>query len=140
MSKTRLTPYLTFNGNCRDAMTFYQQCLGGELLISTFGDSPMADKMPADAQQGVMHASLKNDILELMASDGGMHAVTQGNAIALSLNCSSAEEIATWFAKLSAGGTITMPLEETFWGATFGMFTDRFGMPWMLNYDHAPAQ
>lgn len=139
MSQVKLVPYLTFDGTTREAMTFYQQCLGGELQLSTFGESPMAAQMPAEAQQRVMHASLTHDALELMASDtnpqfGG--AVTTGTGITLSLNCTSREQIAEWFGKLSAGGQVTMPLEDTFWNATFGMFTDKFGMPWMLNYDH----
>lgn len=139
MSQVQLVPYLTFNGNGREAMTFYQQCLGGELQLSTFGDSPMAAQLPAEAQQLVMHASLTNGPLVLMASDanpqfGGQ--VTTGTAVTLSLNCTSREQIADWFGKLSDGGQVTMPLEDTFWNATFGMFTDKFGMPWMLNFDH----
>ncbi|MBC6991032.1 VOC family protein [Hymenobacter sp. BT491] len=140
MKTLQLIPYLTFNGNCREAMTFYRDCLGGDLQIQSFADTPaVADQMPAEAQQGVMHAILKSGDLVLMASDSGMGQVTNGNSVSLSLDCPSAEEIATLFAKLSEGGTVTMALADTFWGATFGMFTDRYGMSWMLNYDKEPA-
>lgn len=141
MNQNRLAPYLTFNGNCREAMTFYQQCLGGELELHPFAEAPMADQLPPEVRQGTMHASLTSGPLVLMASDNnGQQQVTSGDAITLSLNCSSREEITAWFGKLSEGGRVSMPLEDTFWNATFGMFTDKFGMPWMLNFDHAPAQ
>lgn len=135
MNTPRLTPYLMFNGTCREAMTFYQHCLGGELMVQTFADTPAAAHMPADAQQNVMHSMLTTDDMLLMASDAGMGPVAKGDMVSLSINCHSTEEIQRLFSLLSAGGTVTMPLEDTFWGATFGIFTDRFGIDWMLNYD-----
>ena len=134
---TQINAYLAFDGNCREAMTFYHQCLGGNLEIKTFEGSPMAEKMPPELQQRVMHANIKKDGLVLMASDGGdmKDSLIKGNTITLSLNCSSDEEIEEYYAKLSAGGTITLPLADQFWGAKFGMFTDKFGMDWMLNFD-----
>jgi PhnB protein len=140
MEAPYLTPYLSFEGNCREAMTFYQECLGGELMIQDVAGSPAAEHMSAEAQNGVLHASLTNGNMVLLGSDAGGQKVTRGNTIALSINCSSDEEITTWFRKLSDGGNITMPLEDTFWGAKFGMLTDRFGMDWLLNYDKAPMQ
>ncbi|TGD78489.1 VOC family protein [Hymenobacter wooponensis] len=142
MSTPQLTPYLAFNGTCRAAMTFYQQCLGGELMIQPFEGTPAAEQLPADAdaQQQVLHAILQNDGFTLMASDAGMQEVTKGNMVSLSLNCTSPEQIQHLFGQLSAGGTITMPLQDTFWGATFGMFIDQFGIDWMLNYDKEPQQ
>lgn len=136
MKTPQLNPYLAFEGNCREAMTFYQQCLGGELLIQSFAGTPAAEYVPADAQQGVLHASLANGSLVLFGSDSGCagQKVTPGDSVALSLNCGSEEEIATCFAKLSEGGSVTMPLADTFWGATFGTLTDRYGMTWLLNY------
>lgn len=131
---THINPYLAFGGNCREAMTFYHACLGGDLNIQTVGETPMADQMP-EAKDQVMHAAIINDKIHLYASDmlkGGQ--VTQGNTISISLNCSSEEEIQSFFSKLSEGGTITQPLEKAFWGGTFGMFTDKFGFTWMLNY------
>ncbi|QJX46969.1 VOC family protein [Hymenobacter taeanensis] len=138
MNALELIPYLSFNGTCREAMTFYQQCLGGELMIQAFEGTPAAEHMPEEARQGVMHAILKNEAFTLMASDAGMQKITQGNTISLSINCHSAEQIQQLFSQMSAGGTVTMALEDTFWGATFGMFTDQFGINWMLNYDKEP--
>jgi PhnB protein len=140
MSQAKLVPYLTFNGNCREAMTFYQQSLGGELELMPFADAPMAEQLPAEVQAGIMHATLTNGPLVLMASDTNGQPAVPGNHISLSLDCTSPEDIAGKFTQLSAGGQVTMPLQDTFWGATFGMFTDRFGMPWMLNYDHPKAE
>lgn len=140
MPQIVLNPYLTFNGTCRDAMQFYHECLGGELMIQPFAGSPAAEHVPAEAHDHVLHAMLTADGFILMASDAGMEPVVQGNSVSLSLNCFNPEEIATKFLKLSAGGTVTMPLQDTFWGATFGMFTDRFGINWMLNYDKPAAE
>ena len=142
MSTFQLTPYLTFNGTCRNAMTFYQQCLGGELMVQTFEGTPAAEQLPAgtDAQQHVLHAVLNTNNLTLMASDAGMQEVTKGTMVSLSLNCTSPEQIQDLFNQLSAGGTVTMPPQDTFWGATFSMFTDQFGIDWMLNYDKEPQQ
>ena len=135
MKTPRLTPYLTFNGTCREAMTFYQQCLGGELQVQTFAETPAAADLPAEAQQNVMHAKLTTADMLLMASDSGLGPAAKGDMVSLSVNCQSPEEIRRLFSQLSAGGTITMDLQDTFWGATFGMFADRFGIDWMLNYD-----
>ncbi len=135
MSTPRLTPYLTFNGTCRQAMTFYQQCLGGELMVQSFEGTPAAEHVAPEALQNVMHSSLTSADLVLMASDSGMGPVSKGDMVSLSINCQSPEEIQRLFDLLSAGGTVTMPLQDTFWGATFGMFADQFGIDWMLNYD-----
>jgi PhnB protein len=133
----QLHVYLTFNGNAREAMEFYASCIGGDLNIMTFGDAPDSGQTSEEMKNRVMHATLSKGDFILMASDtGGNHPnVTTGSSITLSLNCTSDEEITGLFAKISAGGTITMPLEDTFWGAKFGMFNDQFGIPWMLNYD-----
>ncbi|MBC6606149.1 VOC family protein [Hymenobacter sp. BT188] len=140
MKAPYLNPYLSFDGNCREAMTFYQQCLGGELMIQEVAGSPAAEHMPANAQNGVLHASLTTGDIIIFGSDAGGQKITRGNTVSLSLNCSSEEEITTWFQKLAEGGNVTMPLDDTFWGAKFGMLTDRFGMDWLLNYDKEPAQ
>ncbi|WP_139924909.1 VOC family protein [Hymenobacter sp. DG01] len=138
MNTPCLTPYLTFNGNCRQAMSFYQQCLGGELMVQLFEGTPAAEHVAPDVLQNVLHSSLTKPDLVLMASDSGMGAVAKGDMVSLSINCQSLEEIQRLFAQLSVGGTVTMPLQDTFWGATFGMFTDQFGIDWMLNYDKQP--
>ncbi len=129
-----LNTYLTFDGNAREAMNFYQKSIGGELCVFTFGESPMpcaeADK------DKVMHASLTNGAHVLMASDAppGM-PLTAGNNYTLNIACDSAEEAAKYFNALSQNGKVTMPLQETFWAASFGMLTDKFGINWMFNFE-----
>ena len=142
----QLNPYLSFDGLCREAMTFYQSCLGGELLIQPFADSPLADQVPAEQGQRVLHAMLTSGSLVLFASDmggGPERELRAGNAVSLCLNCDSVEEAHDLFARLAEGGTVVDPLAEMFWG-TFGSLTDRFGMSWLFNYSppaaaHLPA-
>ena len=133
-----ITPYLTFNGNCRQAMTFYKDILGGDLELMDFASSPM--EVPDEAKNYIMHAILTTNSFTLMASDTMPNqAVTNGNSVSLSINCQSVDEINQLFNSLSDGGEITMPLEDTFWGARFGMLTDKFGTCWMFNYDYPQA-
>ena len=133
-----ITPYLTFNGTCRQAMTFYKDILGGDLELMDFADSPV--DVPNEAKNNIMHASLTNNGVNLMASDTMPNQpVTNGNSVSLSINCQSTDEINHLFNSLSDGGQITMPLEDTFWGARFGMLTDKFGTCWMFNYDYPQA-
>jgi PhnB protein len=130
-----INAYLTFNGKCREAMTFYKECLGGELQLQTIGESPMADQMPPQMKEQILHATLSKGDLMLMASDMvSEDGLTKGNAISLALICSSEEEIQHCYQKLSAGGKANHPLENTFWGATFGDLTDKYGNHWILNY------
>lgn len=132
---TNLHSYLTFSGNCREAMTFYKQCLAGELSFQTIGESPMAEKMPEKMKGAILHATLKKDNVVLQASDMVSHAgLIKGNAVSLMLNCSSEDEITNCYAKLSEGGQQTFPIEVTFWGALFGGLTDKFGNHWLLHY------
>ena len=132
---TQLFPYLRFNGNCREAMSFYKSCLGGELILQTVAESPIAAQMPPGTGNNIMHATLTKGSLMLAGSDmAPAEGVKQGNHMVLTLNCSSAEEINTFFQNLSAGGKVSMPLQAEFWGDTFGMLTDKFGNEWMLNY------
>ena len=132
---TRLNAYLGFSGNCREAMIFYKDCLGGELTLLTVEGSPVADQMPADAGQNILHSCLTKGDLVLMATDMGQGERSTENTVSLLLDCSSEEEIETFFSSLSAGGEVTCPLSVQFWGAIFGHFTDKFGMNWMLSYD-----
>lgn len=133
-----ITPYLTFNGTCRQAMTFYKDILGGDLELMDFASSPM--DVPDEAKNYIMHAILTSNGVTLMASDTMPNqAVTNGNSVSLSINCQSTDEINHLFNSLSDGGQITMPLEDTFWGARFGMLTDKFGTCWMFNYDYPQA-
>ena len=133
-----ITPYLTFNGTCRQAMTFYKDILGGDLELMDFASSPM--EVPDEAKNYIMHAILTSNGVTLMASDTMPNQpVTNGNSVSLSINCQSTDEINHLFNSLSDGGEITMPLEDTFWGARFGMLTDKFGTCWMFNYDYPQA-
>lgn len=128
--------YLTFNGNCREAMSFYQECLGGELFLQTIGESPMADKMPLQMKNCILHSTLKNDNFIIMASDMvGDKGLIKGTNVSLMLNCSSEEDIQNTYQKLAIDGQATHPLEHTFWGALFGGLTDKFGNQWLLNFD-----
>lgn len=128
----QLNPYVFFNGNCREAMTFYQSCLGGELNIQIVGETPAAGQMPPAMHDRVMHSVLANDGFALMASDmTGPEGVKNGNAISLTFIGSSKAELEPTFAKLSAGGTVSTPLTEEYFG-TFGDLTDKFGIRWMF--------
>lgn len=131
----QIVAYLFFDGNCREAMEFYKESLGGDLAIQTVRESPVAGQLPAEAGEKIMHARLTAGDLTLLASDaiGQEHII--GNNISLTLLCDSEEEIQTHFSKLSAGGKVTHPLRVEFWGATYGQLTDKFGINWMLNYD-----
>jgi uncharacterized glyoxalase superfamily protein PhnB len=133
---TQINAYLTFNGNCKEAMSFYKECLGGELTIQTVGESPIAGQCPEAIQGQVMHASLMNNNLLLMASDMMSSAkCVHGNTIALSLNCSSENEIHSFFINLVEGGTIIEDVKLQFWGALFGVLKDKYGFTWMLHFD-----
>ena len=128
----RLNPYLTFNGNAREAMEFYRSVFGGELTITTFGDFGSPDPAIADK---VMHSTLRTDRgYVLMASDTapGM-TYTPGNTITCCLNGDPGEGLEQAWEQLSDGGVVTMPFEKQMWGDLYGMCVDRFGTPWMVN-------
>ena len=131
-----MNSYLTFDGNAREAMEFYKTCLGGELALMTFADSPMKAQTPPGSEKRVMHARLKSGATVLMASDTmpGM-PFQQGNNFSLAISCETPEESDKLFAALGAGGKVIMPLQETFWAARFGMLTDKFGVNWMLDLE-----
>ncbi|MCZ4245360.1 VOC family protein [Pedobacter punctiformis] len=138
-----INPYLTFQGNCGDAFAFYKSVFGGEFpYLGKYKDMPPAEGCaPLSAEEGekIMHVSLpisKETIL--MGSDSSEafgQATVIGNNFSISINTESAEEADKLFAGLSAGGNVTMPMDKTFWGAYFGMFTDKFGINWMINFD-----
>ena len=128
-----LTPYIMFNGTCEEALNFYAKALNGKITdLNRFEGSP-AEGMSADTQK-VMHATFVAGDLTLMASDGA-EAEAAGGMVDLSLNFTDGSEIAKTFEALSEGARVTMPLQDTFWGATFGMLTDKFGVNWMFNHD-----
>lgn len=130
---TQIHAYLHFNGQCREAMSFYQQCLGGVLTLQKVGESPMAAQLPAELSGHILHGQLLNNNLVLMGSDMCPPQHSKGNAIALCLQCNELNEAHGYFEKLAEGGTINTPLHQTFWGTTYGELTDRFGIHWLLN-------
>lgn len=136
-----VNPYLTFNGTCEEAFNFYKSVFGGEFtFIGRFKDMPSEQPMPEAVGNLIMHVSLpigKDTVL--MASDASEafgQVVNVGDNVSVSINTDSEEEATKLFNGLSAGGIVKMPLEKTFWGAFFGMFTDKFGIHWMVNYDY----
>ena len=134
--------YLTFNGNAADALAFYAGCLGGKVLFSmTFGESPMASQVPAEAHGKVMHATLEARGHKLMAADAPPGYPFEGyKGFALSVQSNDVKEGEKIFNALAAGGKVTMPFAPTFWAAGFGMLVDKFGVPWMVNCESpAPA-
>lgn len=137
--KAKLVPYLNFNSQTKEAMEFYKSVLGGELTMTTFGESgaPVEDKF----KDGIMHAELKNDELTFMASDGDAHhVITMGDNVSMSLVGSEDEKMSKWFEGLSEGGKVEQPLEKAPWGDKFGMFTDKFGIHWMVNISSGEAK
>ncbi|UAY53834.1 VOC family protein [Arachidicoccus terrestris] len=134
-----IIPYLTFEGNAADALAFYKQALGGEILYAqTFRESELADGMPEAWKDKVMHGAFQSGDLQLMVSDTPDSAtkVNAGDQVQLALNFTDEQQINEVFTRLAVEGTVTMALEKTFWGAKFGMVTDKFGVRWMLNYDY----
>ncbi len=128
---SRLNPYLGFDGTARQAMEFYRGVFGGELTLSTYGESGMAAPGHEDK---IMHAQLETPAgYTLMASDAppGMEP-SGGSDIQVSLSGDD-DDLRGYFAALSEGGTVTMPLEKQMWGDEFGMLVDRFGVNWMVN-------
>ncbi|MBC7861723.1 MAG: VOC family protein [Bacteroidia bacterium] len=137
-----VNPYLTFNGNCEEAFGFYKSVFGGEYpYIGRFKDMPPQDGNPVPASQAdkIMHVSLPiGHGTILMGSDSSEefgHASVVGNNFSISINADSKEEADKLFNGLSAGGTVVMPMNKTFWGSYFGMFTDKFGIQWMMSFD-----
>ena len=137
----KFAPYLYFNGNCREAMTFYKKCLGGELKFVTVGESPTGSQMPASAKDKIMHSTLEKGNILIMASDwlAPTGAPIKGNMIRLCIASSTGkQEIEGYFSKLSKDGRVSYPLKEEFFG-TFGGFTDKFGIEWMFQADKPKA-
>jgi PhnB protein len=129
----QIIPYLNFRNNCREAFAAYAELLGGEVdFIQSFGETPMAGEVPPEWHDAVMHASLRYPGGQLLGSDapGDMYKPPQGLWVSLHVGEEEAERV--WSA-LAEGGTVLMPLEQTFWAKRFGMVTDRFGTPWMVN-------
>ena len=137
-----VSTYLTFNGNCEEAFNFYKSVLGGEFTyIGRFGEMPPQEGMPpmdeADRNK-IMHVGLPIGSTVLMGSDTGgdwASSFIQGNNFSVSVNAENKTEADRLFNGLSAGGQVTMQMADTFWGSYFGMFTDKFGINWMVSFE-----
>jgi PhnB protein len=130
----QLDTYLFFDGNCADAMRFYERTLGGKLHLMTHGESPMAAQTPPGSANRILHARLELDGRLLMASDSMVgQPYERMKGFSLSLIYPAVAEAQRMFAALAEGGQITMPIGKTFWAEAFGMLVDRFGTPWMVN-------
>ena len=141
-----IKPYISFKGNCEEAMNHYKEKLGGEILfMGRYGDSPMADKAPGKGDK-IMHTSIKIGDSVIMACDNvfdagdnpfdpNEHPTIIGNNISLAYGTSDVAQAERAFEAMSDGATIVMPIQETFWAERFGMLTDKFGINWMFNCD-----
>jgi PhnB protein len=130
---SNLNPYISFRDNARQAMAFYQDVFGGNLTLNTFGEYGDPNAPGAD---NIMHAQLQTDNgFTLMASDTPreMGEVSPAGNITISLSGDEEQELRGYWDKLSEGGTVTMPFEKQMWGDLFGMCTDKFGVPWMVD-------
>ena len=138
--KCKINPYLNFNGNTEEAFNFYKSVFGGEFItVMRYSETPEAGKVPDAEKNKIMHIALPigegnilmgTDCLESMG-----HVVKPGDNIILSVDVHSKEDADRLFSTLSAGGKVHMPIEDTFWGAYFGMFSDMFGIIWMVSFD-----
>ncbi len=135
----QLEPYLQFDGNCEEALAFYATVFGGEVTaLNRFEGAPMEHELPPGYGTKIMHANFRSPDLAFMASDGMPGTDRSGGGrVSLSLGGRDVAEAERVFAALSAGGTVTMPMADTFWGAKFGMVTDRYGVNWMVNCERS---
>jgi len=142
----QVNPYLVFNGDCEAAFLLYKSVFGGEFpYMGRFGEMPPADgqpELPENEKNRIMHVSLPIGGTMLMGSDSNSHSgdVRFGENVSISINTESREEADRIFNGLSADGVVKMPMTDTFWGAYFGMFSDKFGIHWMINFDEVPEQ
>jgi|SRR5579859_400654 len=133
MGKISLEPYLFFNGNAKEAMEFYKSVFGGELEMQKMSEAPKEAQMPGADPDSLMHASLKGPV-NLMASDS-TKASPKAAKVELSIGGTDQAQMSKIFDALADGGEVRMPLKKQFWGDTFGMLTDKFGVDWMMNVD-----
>jgi PhnB protein len=131
---TSLTPYLLFDGNCKQAMEFYKSCFGGELAEIPVKDSPVKDSIPAFQHERILNARLKSGNVDLSASDWPRpdRLRVPGNTVCLYLSGGTLQELNALFGRLSEGGEVTDPLKELFFG-TYGALNDKFGVRWMFH-------
>jgi PhnB protein len=136
----QIIPYLNFNGNCKEAFEFYERTLKGKIqAMMTHAGSPMEAQTPPEWRDKILHATLTVGNAVIMASDAPPKGYKQPEGITVSLNLNDVADAERIFRELSEGARITMPLQQTFWAARFGMLTDRYGIPWMINCEQPTA-
>jgi len=134
----QLNPYLNFQGQCEEAFKSYEKTLKGNIeFLMRDGESPMAHETPSDQKNSVMHATLRFGAQVIMGADAPPQHYEKPQGFSISINVNDVEEAERIFQELSAGGSIRMPLQKTFWAERFGMFTDRFDIPWMINCEQS---
>ena len=132
----QLNPYLIFNGNCEEALKFYEQTLNGKIeALFHFEGTPAAETAPPEWRDKVLHATLAVDDQRLMASDAPPGHYEQPKGISVSISLKDRDRGEKIFNALAENGTIQMPFQQTFWASGFGMCIDRFGIPWLINCD-----
>jgi PhnB protein len=133
-----LNPYLTFDGQCEAAFQFYERCLGGKIVtMMNHEDSPIADQVPADWGKRIMHARLTVGDSVLMGSDSPPEHYEEPKGFSVALQLKQPAEAERVFQALAEGGTVLMPIQQTFWATRFGMLVDRFAIPWMINCEQS---
>ena len=134
----QLNPYLNFDGQCEAAFRFYERCLGGKIIaMHNHGDSPMADKLPPEWHKKILHAHLTVGDYVLMGSDVPPSYFEQPKGFSVSIVIDNPADAERIFQALAENGTVSMPIQQTFWAYRFGMLVDQFGIPWMINCEKA---
>jgi PhnB protein len=130
----QVAPYLSFRGDCEEALTLYARCLGGRVgELFRYGGSPMEGDAPAGWSDKIMHGSVQIGDQTVMGADMAPAQYDEPKGFSLSVHLKSTADAERIFQELSSGGKVIMPLEKTFWAALFGMLVDRFGIPWSIN-------
>ena len=129
-----INPYLSFNGDCEEAFRFYEQTFGGRIdSLMKYEGSPMSDWVPPEWGDKVMHVHLNLGSQGLMGADSHPDNYQRPQGMSVTINLNDVAQSERIFNALAEGGNITMPLQQTFWATRFGMVTDRFGTPWLIN-------
>lgn len=134
----KINPYLMFNGNCEAAFKFYQQCLGGKItMMMTHKEAPSVEQVPPEWHDKIMHACLDLGDRLLMGSDSPSEHFEAPQGFSVQLSIDEPAEAERIFHALAENGRVKMPIDQTFWSARFGMLSDQFGIPWMVNCEKA---
>src|SRR3977135_2265845 len=135
----KLNTHLSFNGQCEEALKFYQKCLGGTIqTMMTWGESPMADQVSSELRDKIIHATLVVGESTLAGGDAPPDQYEEPRGFAVTIQVTDSAEAERVFNALAEGGKVTMPIQQTYWTVRFGMLVDKFGIPWMVNCEQAP--